>query len=98
MIFKKVNKKIFPAIILKDKISQFPSTPIIINAANEFLVDEFLKKRIAYIDIIKIIMSILRDKNYKKYAIKKAFSVNQILLIDLWARKTAKDKVIKKYE
>tara|TARA_X000000950_G_scaffold287372_1_gene399400 strand:- start:3145 stop:4314 length:1170 start_codon:yes stop_codon:yes gene_type:complete len=98
LIFKKVNKKIFPAIILKDKISQFPSTPIIINAANEFLVDEFLKKRIAYIDIIKIIMSILRDKNYKKYAIKKAFSVNQILLIDLWARKTAKDKVIKKYE
>ena len=39
--FKKVEKKIFPVIDIKKRINEFPSTPLIINAANEVLVDQF---------------------------------------------------------
>lgn len=86
LIFKKVNKDIFPAIKLKEKMSQHPSTPIIVNAANEILVDQFLKEKIAFLDINRIIMNILKDSNYIKYAIKKPKNINEIYLIDIWAR------------
>ena len=45
LYFKKVDKKIFPAINLNTKCNQFSSAPIIINAATEVLVDQFLKKK-----------------------------------------------------
>ena len=44
LIFQKVNKNIFPIIKLKNRIDEHPSTPIIINACNEILVDQFSKK------------------------------------------------------
>ena len=43
--FRKADSKIFPMIKLKNKIFQYNSSPIIINAANEVLVDQFLRKR-----------------------------------------------------
>ena len=97
LIFKKVDKKIFPAIILKKKLNQYPSAPIIVNAANEILVDQFLKGKIAFLDIIRIILAILKDNNYKKYAIKKTKNLNQINLIDLWARTKTLNKLKNKY-
>ena len=86
LIFKKVNKNIFPAIKLKKIMNQYPSTPIIVNAANEILVDQFLKEKIGFLDINRIIMNILKDSNYRKYAIKKPKNINEINLIDMWAR------------
>ncbi len=86
LIFKKVNKNIFPAIKLKRIMNQYPSTPIIVNAANEILVDQFLKEKIGFLDINRIIMNILKDSNYRKYAIKKPKNINEINLIDMWAR------------
>tara|TARA_X000000950_G_scaffold213935_1_gene257329 strand:+ start:279 stop:1451 length:1173 start_codon:yes stop_codon:yes gene_type:complete len=95
LIFKKVDKKIFPLISLKNKINQFSSTPIIVNAVNEILVDQFLKHKLPFLEINRIIMIILKDKNYKKYAIKKPRNINQIYLIDLWARSVTK-QILKK--
>ena len=92
LTFKKVNPKIFPAIKFKDKSNKYPSTAIIINAANEELVDQFLSRKIAYNDIINGIKYILKDRNYIKYAIKKPKTINQILDIDFWA----KNKVLNK--
>ena len=54
LIFKKVNKNIFPAIKLKKIMNQYPSTPIIVNAANEILVDQFLKEKIGFLDINRL--------------------------------------------
>ena len=96
LIFKKVDKRIFPNIKLKDKINKFPSTPIIVNSANEILVDQFLRRKIGFLDINKIIMAILKDINYKKYAIKTPKNLNQINLIDSWARKTTLKLIGKK--
>ena len=93
LYFKEVDKKIFPAISLKDKVNKYPSAPIILNAANEVLVEQFLKEKIGFLDINKFIMAILKDKNYKKYAIKKPNNINQINLIDIWARSSTLKKI-----
>ena len=95
LIFEKVNPEIFPAIKLKKKLSEHPSSPIIINAANDILVEQFLKKRIAFLSIFKLIMSILSDSNYKKYAIRKPKNLNEIIEIDSWSRKTILRKLTK---
>ena len=68
--FKKVDKKIFPIIMIKNRLNEYPSTPIIINASNEILVQKFLKKKIPFLAIYKTIIKVMNDRNYKKYAIK----------------------------
>ena len=89
LIFQKVDKNLFPAIKLKSRVNEHPSTPIIINAANEVSVDQFINKKLPFLKINKIIMGVLNDKNYKKYAIRNPRSINQIIKIDQWARNTA---------
>lgn len=89
--FSKVNKKIFPVIKLKNKINQYPSTGIIINAANEVIVEKFLKKKVGFLAINKAIFKIMRDRNYLKYAVKEPRSLNDILKIDKWARKKTEE-------
>ena len=92
--FSEVNNEIFPLIKLKNRILEFPSTPIIVNAANEILVDHFLNKKLQFLRINKIIMSVLNDRNYKKYAIRKPKKIDHIIEIDKWARETAKKYVL----
>ena len=70
------------------RVIEYPSTPIIINAANEVLVDRFINKKLPYLMINKIILAVLNDKNYKKYAIRNPKSIFQIIKIDQWARET----------
>ena len=91
--FKKVDKKIFPIIKIKKRLNEYPSTPIIINASNEILVDRFLNKKLPFLSIHKIIMAILSDRNYKKYAIRNPKNISQINIIDKWAKKTTMKKL-----
>ena len=88
-----MNKKTFPIIKIKDKLNKFPSTPIILNAANEVLVSEFLKKKLPYLSIYKHILDIMKDRNFKKYAIKNPKNIKQILKIDDWAKSAIKKKL-----
>ena len=96
--FQKVNPKKFPIIKIVNKINKHPSSPIIINASNEILVEQFLRKKIPFLGIISIIMDILNDRNYKKYAIKKPNNINQIYKIDYWAKNLTLGKIKTKYE
>ena len=93
LTFKGVDHKIFPIIKIKKRINEYPSTSIIINSCNEILVDQFLQKKIPFSSITKIIMSILNDRNYKKYAIRRPKNINQINEIDLWSKKTTLEKI-----
>ena len=93
LVFKKVDKKIFPVIILKNRLNEYPSTSIIINAANEILVELFLKKKIPFLSISKTILKILNDRNYKKYAIKRPKNIHEITDIDNWTREKIKKKL-----
>ena len=91
--FQTVDPKIFPIIKLKKRLNEHPSTPIIINAANEILVDQFLQKNIPFLKIYKTIMTILSDRNYRKYAIRKPKNISQILTINNWAKQTTLNKI-----
>lgn len=93
LTFKRADKKIFPIVRLKNRINEYPSTSIIINAANEILVDHFLQKKIPFLSISKFIMDILDDKNYIKYAIRSPKNIGQITKIDDWARKLTLQKI-----
>ena len=95
LTFKKVNSNNFPIIKLKEKINMFPSSSIIFNAVNEVLVDQFLKKKVSFLSISKTILGILKDSNYKKYAILEPININQIINIDRWARETTLKKLFK---
>ena len=93
LTFKNVNVKTFPIIKIKKRLNEYPSTPLIINSSNEILVDQFLQKKIPFLSIIKIIMNILNDRNYKKYAIMSPKNINQINEINMWAKKVTLDKI-----
>ena len=85
--FQKVNLKTFPSIKLLNKcFSLGLSTPIIINAANEVLVDLFLKGKIGFLDIVKIINKILKHKDFRKNAKRKPNSIKDIQIADNWSR------------
>ena len=85
--FQKVNLKNFPAIKLLNKyFASGLSTAIIINAANEILVDLFLKGKIEFLDIVKIINRILKGKDFNKYAKRNPSSIKDIKIADNWAR------------
>ena len=96
MNFLEVNKKKFPSIKLINKCfdSGF-SAPIIVNASNEVLIDLFLKGKIGFLDIVKTINKIFKDKEFKKYARTKARSINDIKIIDKWARLKTTDMCVR---
>ena len=93
LTFKKVDRKIFPIIKLVNQINKYEGTPIIVNAANEVLVDHFLRKKIPFLGIQKIIFNILKDKNYKKYAIRKPTNLNIINNLNNWAKNITSNKI-----
>ena len=85
--FQKVDVKKFPSINLIRKSLKFDSSiPTIINAANEVLVDMFLNNKISFLDIVRIVGKIFKDEDFNKYATKKPSSINDIKIIDSWAR------------
>ncbi len=91
--FQKVDKKKFPIINLKSRVNEYCSTPIILNAANEILVDQYLKKKISFNSFFSYLSMVLNDRNYKKYAIKEPKNISQIFLIDKWTRDITKQKI-----
>ena len=59
---------------------------IILNAANEIFVDQFLKSKISFNSIFRHLSLVLKDKNYIKYAKMKSNNLKTIYKIDKWAR------------
>ena len=93
--FLKVEEKRFPISKLKHRMNEYISTPIIINAANEILVDQYLKKKIGFNTFYKYLLKVLNHRNYKKYAIKEPKSISQIFQIDQWSRNITYKKIRK---
>ena len=84
--FIHVDKKRFPAINLVSKKNMTKSAPIILNAANEIFVDQFLKSKISFNSIYTHLLLVLKDKNYIKYAKLQSNNLKAIYKIDKWAR------------
>ena len=98
LTFKNPDQKNFPIIRILNKVNKYPSTSIIVNASNEVLVDHFLRKKVPFLDIPLTIDKILRDRNYKKYAIKTPKDLKQINIINSWAKLKTLEKIKEKYD
>jgi 1-deoxy-D-xylulose 5-phosphate reductoisomerase len=94
--FQEVDKKKFPIITLLSKNILQNSGPIILNASNEVLVDSFIKGKITFNSIYLYLRAVFRDKDFGKYAIKKAPNVKEIYRIDKWARRKTIEKINEK--
>jgi len=93
--FFKADEKKFSTLRLIPIMNSQKSAPIIINAANEIFVDEFLKNNIYFNDIFTYLNLVLKDKNYIKTSNMSSNSIKNIYKIDNWARDLAY-KIIKK--
>lgn len=91
--FQEPDFRRFPCLELAYRAANEGGTmPAVLNAANEVSVDEFLKKRLGFIAIPKVVEKILnRHKNKRKP------DLDDILEADAWARREAY-KVIDKYD
>ena len=98
MKFEKVDKKRFPIVTLKKDKYLSKSGPIILNASNEILVDNFIKNKIPYNGIFKTLKRVFKDRDFNKYAVKKRPNINEIYRIDNWARKKTLEMISKNYE
>ena len=98
LTFKLPTKQNFPIIKILDRVNEHPSTSIIINASNEVLVEHFLRKKLPFLGISTIIKNILRDRNYKKYAIKVPNNLKQINIVNSWARMRTLEMINSRYD
>ena len=87
--FMSVDKKRFPSVNLIPEMNSKKSSSIIINAANEIFVDEFLKNNINFNDIVNYLKLVLKDKSYIKTSNLPSDNIKNIYTIDSWARKAA---------
>ena len=85
--FQDVNPNKFPSIkLIKKCLTLGPLAPTIVNASNEVLVSLFLSNKLSFLDIVKCINIIFKDKDFKKYARRKPRTIKDIKMADNWAR------------
>jgi 1-deoxy-D-xylulose-5-phosphate reductoisomerase len=85
LTFGKPDSKKFPCLELAYQAAKEKGTlPCVLNAANEVSVDEFLKKRINFVSIPKVI-----EKVINRHTNKKQPTLDDILEADRWAKKEA---------
>ena len=79
--------------ICLDAINLGEFYPAIVNAANEVVVDLFLKDKITFLDIPKIIRKVMNKYSSDKSKLPQKLNIDSILKIDSWARNCAKELI-----
>ena len=83
--FQKPDFKRFPCLALAYRAAgELGTMPCVLNAANEVCVEEFLRKRLKFISIPKIIEQVMDSHRNKK-----APNIDDIFRADAWARQEA---------
>jgi 1-deoxy-D-xylulose-5-phosphate reductoisomerase len=83
------DRKCFPCLGLAyDAILSGGTTPAVLNAANELAVEAFLQEKIRFLDIPRVIGSVVG-----KHTNSAASSLEKILSVDAWSRKTTQDVI-----
>lgn len=89
--FSKPDFKKFPALALAlEAAKSGGSAPCVLNAANEEVVGDFLKGRVCFTAIYKVV-----EKTLMRHKIVKDPSLTEILSIDRWARIEARSIIAK---
>ncbi len=87
--FASPNSQCFPCLGLAyDAIRRGGTTPAVLNAANELAVEAFLHEKVGFLDIPRIIGSVVES-----HSSRAACDLEQILSADAWARQTAQDVI-----
>ncbi len=66
--------------------------PAVLNAANEIAVAAFLRGTIGFLDIPRII-----DRVMQRHQTSPLISLEQVLLVDAWARQEAEKLILKEF-
>ena len=87
LTFDNLDEDVFPAIKLcREAVRQGGTAPAILNAANEIVVNSFLKKRIKFSNMIEIIEEVLSTLD-----ITQNINLDSIIIADRNARKLTKN-------
>lgn len=87
LTFEKPDIHTFPCLKLAyDALKMGGSYPTVLNAANEVLVDLFIKEKISFYDIPKGI-----ELSLEKHTMEKDLDIDKIVEIDRWARSFIKN-------
>ena len=82
LTFEEPDMKTFPCLSLAfEELKQGGTMPAVMNAANEEAVGLFLKEKIKFVDIPKVIETVMTQHN-----IVKNPTIDDIMEVDLWAR------------
>ena len=74
--FRKIDKKRYPVWEIKDLLLKKSDLGVVINSANEFSIEKFLKEKITFLDISRIILkTIQKFENIKVQSIEEIFSI-----------------------
>jgi len=86
LTFEKPDLQVFKALTLGFEAAACGgSMPVVLNAANEVAVEQFLAGKIRFADIVEVI-----ENCVKKYDVKTSISLEELLNADKWARTNAK--------
>jgi 1-deoxy-D-xylulose-5-phosphate reductoisomerase len=89
LTFEEVDFERFPALCLSYRaIEEGGTMPAVMNAANEIAVGAFLKMRLKFIEIIKIVKRVM-----EMHKTLPGDELEEILECDTWARKTAESLI-----
>ena len=89
LTFQKPNLKNFPCLGLALRAGRTGGTmPVVLNAADEIAVGAFLEGKIKFIDIPKIIESVMTE-----HKVDRKPSLKEVLEIDQWTRDRTREKI-----
>ncbi|MDA9616400.1 1-deoxy-D-xylulose-5-phosphate reductoisomerase [Candidatus Pelagibacter sp.] len=85
--FQKVDHKKFPLVklikLLPEKDTLFET---VIVSANDCLVENFLNKKIEFLDIERFFFTIINSKKFQKYRLKKPLNIEEIISLNKYVR------------
>jgi len=89
LTFEKPNFETFRALTLGFEVAKTGGTAaVVFNAANEAAVEQFLARRIKFINIVELIEHCL-----SKHSVKTTLSLEELLETDAWARREVEKQV-----
>ena len=95
MDFQKVNFKKFPIVkLIKSLPNRETLFETVIVSANDCLVENFLNKKIRFLDITKNLLQIANNKKFQKYKLKRPTNIDQIKSLNKYVRLKTNDLCI----
>ncbi|MDJ0942082.1 MAG: 1-deoxy-D-xylulose-5-phosphate reductoisomerase [Kiloniellales bacterium] len=89
LTFDKPDPERFPALRLaRESLRDRPSTPIVLNAANEVAVDSFLADRLGFLQIAEVV-----ERTMNKLPGRNPSSLDEVIDIDSQARRTVNEVI-----